>query len=422
MREVPVDVELSMEWARASTLLRIVYAEVRPRARERVGVLEQGESVGGLVARMARAVKVPVRPGEAEALGDEGARVGLWRVVERLVEGVVWRFLVVPALPPSVERARREADEADRGVRGGKSDKQRQREHRARERGPEVVAVLPGAEVPPGYVSPSVEAPSPGQVSDENVTDRSRQNSVTAPSVSRDTEPRGSGGPPSLSGTPEGVPREGGGGPAPDAPAPTAAPPVGGVAAGGGVLSPPPGPVVPAADAASWAAALEGARSVDKAARRAALEALGRGLVATWAARLGPAVFDGRAATVEELRGLGAVLVREGVDRAKLLEVRGWLGAEAHERPAVRSEAREAFRWDAAVREKRAPVTVALLLGKRVGDEHRGSGWRAAAKASGAWADRLRAAKVALTFSDDGPGPGLVRAGEVVTQAVVSGG
>lgn len=130
-------------------------------------------------------------------------------------------------------------------------------------------------------------------------------------------------------------------------------------------------------------------------------------------------MFDGRAATAEELRGLGAVMVREGVDRPKLLEVRGWLGAESHPNAKVRSEARRAFTWDEGVRTLRAPITVALLLGKRVENEHRGSGWRAAAKASGAWASKVAAAGVALTFAEDGPGP--VRAGDAGAPAALAG-
>lgn len=430
MREVPLDVAMSMEWARASTLLRVVYAEVRPRTRERVGVVAADESPADLLGRVAAAVRVPLRASDAAEVLAEGERVGLWAVRERLVDGARWRFLVVAALPPSVVRARRDAEEAERGARGGKSDRQRQREHREATRGPAPVAALPGTEVPPGWTqaaggegsesAPSASqpaAPDGGQVFDRNVTAQSREIS----SETRDAAPRGTGGPPSLSGTPSGVPREGGGGPAPVAPTPPAAV----VASGGGamVLSPPPGPVAPAADVASWAAALDDAAGDDRAARRAALEALGRGVVATFAAKLGREVFDGRAATAEELRGLGAVMVREGVDRPKLLEVRGWLAAEAHTNPKVRSEARKVFIWDESVRTLRAPVTVALLLGKRVEGEHRGSGWRAAAKASGAWASKVAAAGVALSFADES-GPGPVRAGDAgaATPAGAAGG
>jgi len=422
VREVPLDVAMSMEWARASTLLRVVFAEVRPRSRERVGVVAADESPADLLARVAAAVKVPLRASDAAELLAEGERVGLWSVRERLVDGARWRFLVVAALPPSVVRARRDAEEAERGARGGKSDRQRQREHREAARGPAPVVALPGTEVPAGW-SQSAESPTApsdppaqggegGQVFDRNVTAPSR----LSEEISRDEPARGTGGPPSLSGTPSGVPREGGGGPAPVAPASTSA-------AGGAapmVLSPPPGPVAPAVDAAAWAAALGAAAGDDKPARRAALEALGRGVVATLAAKVGREVFDGRAATAEELRGLGAVMAREGVDRGKLLEVRGWLGAESHTNGKVRSDARKAFLWDEGVRLQRAPITVALLLGKRVEGEHRGSGWRAAAKASGAWAAKVAAAGVALTFADDGPGP--VRAGEAAAVAPAAGG
>jgi len=391
VREVPVDVELSMEWAKASTLLRIVYAEVRPRARERVGVLEPGETLGAMLVRLARAVRVPVRPGEAEALGQEGERVGLWRVSERLVDGARWRFLVVPALPPSVERQRREQEEAERGPRNGRTDRQRQRDHRAaaaQARGP---SVLPGAELPPGYRDDAPEVgEEPALVAPTDVTARSRETSVTNPPLGRD-DPGATGAPPSLSGTPSGVPREGVGAAPTVAPAPSAA-------------ATERSKVSAATEAASWARALGDALSPDGATRGAALEALGRGAVAVLGLKLAPEVFNGAAATRGELRGLGLVLKREGATLEAVREVRGWLAAERHEREEVRSNARRAFKWDADVREGRAPVTVALLLGKFEGSEHKGTGWRVARKGSVAWVDRVRAAKVPVTFPEDPPG------------------
>lgn len=416
MREVPVDVELSMEWAKASTLLRIVYAEVRPRARERVGVLEPGESLGAMLVRLARAVKVPVRPGEAEALGQEGERVGLWRVSERLVDGDRWRFLVVPALPPSVERLRREQEEAERGPRNGRTDRQRQRDHRAaaaQARGP---SVLPGAELPPGYRDDAPEVGEEPSLVARDVTARSRENPVTTPPLDRD-DPGATGAPPSLSGTPLGVPREGVGAAPTVAPAPSAA------------VATERSKVCAATDAASWARALGDAVSPDGAIRGVALEGLGRGAVAVLGLKLGPEVFNGAAATRNELRGLGLVLKREGATLEAVREVRGWLAAERHERPEVRSSARRAFKWDADVREGRAPVTVALLLGKFEGAEHKGTGWRVARKGAVAWVDRVRAAKVPLSFPEDPPGaftlsssgPGPVKVHEAAAPSGANG-
>lgn len=412
MREVPLDVAMSMEWARASTLLRVVYAEVRPRTRERVGVVAADESPADLLGRVAAAVRVPLRASDAAEVLAEGERVGLWAVRERLVDGARWRFLVVAALPPSVVRARRDAEEAERGARGGKSDRQRQREHREATRGPVPLAALPGTEVPPGWseaaggegseaapVDPPA-APPPGgdggQVSGSNVTAQSREISP----LSRDEAPRGTGGPPSLSGDPSGSPREGGGGPAPVAPIPPAA-----VAAdGAAVLSALTGPV---ADADGWAKAAAAAAGGDRDARRAALEALGAAAVAALGEGVGPEVFNGRTAMGRELRGFGAVLVREGATWESLGDVRAWLRDE----PA----ARKAFAWDAPVRTLAAPVTVALLVGKREEGEHSGSGWRTAVKGAQAWARKRAAVKAAPapTAKPAAPvaAPGPVRAG-----------
>lgn len=411
MREVPLDVAMSMEWARASTLLRIVFAEVRPRARERVGVVAADESPADLLGRVAAAVRVPLRASDAAELLAEGERVGLWSVRERLVDGARWRFLVVAALPPSVVRARRDAEEAERGARGGKSDRQRQREHREATRGPVPLAALPGTEVPPGWSqaaggegsesapsAPPPAAPDGGQVFDRNVTARSREIS----SETRDEAPRGTGGPPSLSGDPLGSPREGGGGPAPVAPPPP--PAAGGAAAM--VLSPSPGPVV---DAEGWAAAAATAAGGDKDARRAALEALGAAAVSALGEGVAAEVFNGKTAMGRELRGFGAVLVREGATWESLGEVRAWLRDE----PA----ARRAFAWDAPVRTLSAPVTVALLVGKREEGEHSGSGWRTAVKGAQAWGRKraaVRAPAPAPTAKPAAPpaaAPGPVRAG-----------
>jgi hypothetical protein len=293
VREVPVDVELSMEWARASTLLRIVYAEVRPRARERVGVLEPGESLGAMLVRLARAVKVPVRPGEAEALGQEGERVGLWRVSERLVDGDRWRFLVVPALPPSVgaPAAGRKRPSAARATAA--PIRQRQRDHRAATASSWALGAA-GAELPPRLPRRRAGG-GRGLLVARDVTARSRENPVTNPPLDRD-DSGATGAPPSLSGTPLGVPREGVGAAPTVAPAPSAT-----------EWS----KVSAATDAASWARALGDAVSPDGAIRGAALEGLGRGAVAVLGMKLGLEVFNGAAATRNELRGLGTVLKQE---------------------------------------------------------------------------------------------------------------
>ena len=105
MADVPIEVELSKEWGEASTLLRIFYAEARPRSGERTMPLGSDETHADAVLRAARAFRLPLRPADAEAIAAEGARLGLINFCG--AAGDVAVVISVPSAPPSVVATKR---------------------------------------------------------------------------------------------------------------------------------------------------------------------------------------------------------------------------------------------------------------------------------------------------------------------------
>ena len=111
---------ISLEWAAANALTRVVYAELRPATRNRPLFAATGETPAQVLGRFASACNVPLTAQDAETVYRDGLLCELWS----LVDGV----LVLDALPPSV----REARALRPGAKGGMSPAQKQQAYRDR--------------------------------------------------------------------------------------------------------------------------------------------------------------------------------------------------------------------------------------------------------------------------------------------------